>query len=231
MATRLERLPGVELLARLMLVWSTVKFRFNRAFFVLSLGVLILTSCGGETAVSPSTVSHVVTGDVSASLVLQTVTQRVTMCLFESPSLHPNLTCLVPEPCASTSSLQVTVTMKMQAGADGTVTGTSDIIGTEGIGVCSPRPLQTVPVSLTFPVTGSTSNIVFGGSSATVESLSNQPAEFRRTFAFAGTRRDTVVSGTLTYNEEFASPAGTRLTTGSGSVAVETTLRVRAIPR
>jgi hypothetical protein len=208
-----------------------VKIGFNRVSFILPVGVLIVTGCRGETEVSPSTVLQVLTGDMSASLVLPTARQVPSMCPFQSDAFHPNLTCFVAQPCGSASSLQLTVTMKVQPGADGTVTGTSDVIGTEAIGVCSPRPLQTLPVSLTFPVTGSTSNIVFGGTSATVESLSSQLANFRRTFSFAGTRRDTMVSGTLSYNEEFAAPAGGISTTGSGSVAIEMTLRVRAVPR
>src|SRR5258705_3470576 len=168
---------------------------------------------------------------MSASLVLQTVRQAPSICPFQSDTLHPNLTCFVPQPCGSASSLQLTVTMKMQQGADGTVTGTSDVIGTEAIGVCSPRPSQTLPVSLTLPVTGSTSNIVFGGTSATVESLSNQLANFRRTFSFAGTRRDTMVSGTLSYNEEVVAPAGGISTTGSGPLPIQMTLRNRPVPR
>ncbi|HEY3162253.1 MAG TPA: hypothetical protein VGJ78_25020 [Vicinamibacterales bacterium] len=190
-----QRLCRVETLARLMRGSTAVKTRFNRAYFALSFGVLTFTGCSGENAVSPSTISQIVTGDVSASLILQTVRQLPTMCPFQSATFQPNLTSFVAQPCGSASSLQLTLTMKVQPGADSTVTGTSDVIGTEAIGVCSPRPLQTLPVSLTFPVTGSTSNVVFGGTSATVESLSNQLANFRRTFSFAGTRRDTMVWG------------------------------------
>jgi hypothetical protein len=40
-----------------------------------------------------------------------------------------------------------------------------------------------------------------------------------------------MVSGTLSYNEEFVAPAGGISTTGSGSVTIEMTLRTRAVPR
>ena len=193
---------------------------------------LWLAACGGN-ATSPSPVPQLVDGDISGSMILQTITHTVSMCGFSDPTtiIHTNLTCFVPNSCGSASIVQLTVTMKIQPDAEGNVTGTADITGTETIGVCSPRPSQNVPVSLSFPVTGSTSKVVFGGTAATMASLSNQLADFKRTGAFAGTLRDSVVSGTLSYNVDFASPSGTTFTTGSGSTTFDTTLRVHAIPR
>jgi hypothetical protein len=121
--------------------------------------------------------------------------------------------------------------MKVQSSAEDSVTGTADIAGTENIGVCLPRPSQTVPVSLSLPVTGSTSRVVFGGTTTTTTPLVNSSADFTRTVAFAGTLRGDIASGTLTYTEQFASPSGTTFTTGSGSTTLEATLRTRAVPR
>jgi hypothetical protein len=128
----------------------------------------------------------------------------------------------------STSNLQLVVKMTLTATPESIVIGSSDMTGTETIRVCGSLA-QSVPVGLSHPVTGSVSNVAFAGTSSSVESLQGstaQPADVKRTVAFVGTLRDGVISGTLTYNEEFASPPATTVgTTGSGSATFETTLR------
>ena len=184
-------------------------------------------ACGNAT--SPSQVPRDYTGTISAQVMLPTITHSVSMCsgnIFgQSDTLHPNLTCLIPRSCMSVSKLQLTFKLTLVADADGTVKGTSAASGSEALGLCFPTASDGVLVEVTFPVTGSVSSVVFGGTTSTIESHGNQTADIKRTFAFAGTLRDRVVTGTLTYNEEFASPSGTSFTTGSGSAAFETTLR------
>jgi hypothetical protein len=178
----------------------------------------------------PSAVSSVVSGPISGQFALPTTTSRLTACVFAQPSsFHTNLTCVIRESCVSVTDVQLTLKMSMIESAGGAISGTSEITGTDTLGLCSPRPSQVMPVSLTVPVTGSQANITFGGSSTVAGLLSGQSADFNRAIAFTGTLRDGIVAGTVTYGEDFATQFGT--INGSGSGSFQATLRVRAVPR
>ena len=163
-------------------------------------------------------------------MILQTLRQRVGMCV-PSEGFHTLLTCFITEQCGSANVVQLTIAMNVQTDNDGKVTGTADVSGGETIGVCSPTPMQSVPVSLSFPVTGSGSNLVFGATTITTSLLSNQSINFKRTVGFAGRMSNSTVAGTLTYDEELTSPASGLLLNATGSTTLDATLSVRAVPR
>jgi hypothetical protein len=105
----------------------------------------------------------------------------------------------------------------------------SDDSHSNGMGICLGRRRR---IGLLLRrMTGSTSNVVFGGTIATVSPLSNQPVTFRRTAAYAGRMSNGIVTGTLAYREEIESPSASPFSTASGALTLDTMLRVRAVPR
>jgi len=127
----------------------------------------------------------------------------------------------------STSTIEFAEKMTLHVVRDGTVAGRSDITGSETMKVCGGATVI-VPVSMSYPVTGSASGVAFAGAAASVESLigpNGYPANVNRMTAFAGALRDGVVWGTLTYKEEFESVPEAFMYAGSGSSAFETSLR------
>jgi hypothetical protein len=112
-----------------------MKIEVSRCHSVVFLLVLVCAACGDEKAMSPSPVPMVVSGDISGSMILQTVRQRVSMCV-PSEGFHTSLTCFITEPCGSVNVVQLTITMNVQTDTDGKMTGTADVAGRETIGVC-----------------------------------------------------------------------------------------------
>lgn len=189
---------------------------------------VITLACSGANPSSPTAVSSVVSSTISGQFLLPTTRSTLTGCPFAPSAFHTNLTCIIRESCVSVSDLQVTVTLSI-AEDSGAISGTSEITGTDTIGLCSPRPTQVIPLSLTVPITGSSSNVVFGGTSSIVGLLSGQSTEFKRSIGFTGSMRDRVLAGTLTYSEDFGNQFNSVIASGSGSF--QTTMRERAVPR
>ena len=187
--------------------------------------------CGGNPA-SPSPVTHPYSGALSGQLTIPSFRPVISMCVFPAipdPGIHPALTCILQEACVSRSDLQLAVKMMLYENPNGTVIGSADISGSETIALCGAAAVQTLPLSLSYPVTGSATQLAFGATTASIESLQGgvgQSHDLKRTVAWLGALRDGVVSGTLTYGEEFAPrPATTLGTRGSGAAAFATALR------
>ena len=178
-----------------------------RVCIVIAATVSVL-GCGTQPAgpSSPSPARSVLTTTISPELSLPTVRHRPTMCvptISPSTSIRPNLTCVVAESCMSTSLLQLAVRMILETSQDGTIRGSSDMTGTEKIRICNSSVAESVAVALSYPLIGSVSNVVFGGTTSAVDSLqgsTHAPANVKRTVAFTGAIRDGAVSGMLTYS-------------------------------
>ena len=173
-------------------------------------------ACGGA-ATAPSPVTRTFAGDLTTAYFMPTQSHTVTMCVppINSTLLHTNLTCILPVTCITINTPQLTLTANLETNpADNSVNGTATINGSEMLRGCAFA--RTVNVALSFPITGTSSTVTFGGTVVSTDRASS--IDFTRVVTFTGALVDgPKLSGTLTYDEQFISPSGATFPSASSS--------------